>query len=65
MKANEGNFDRVLRVVIGLGLLSLVFVGPQTPWGFVGLIPLLTGIVGFCPLYKIFGFNTCPLSTRK
>lgn len=59
MKTNEGNVDRILRIVLGLGLLSLVFVGPQTMWGLVGLVPLLTGAVGFCPLYKVFGFNTC------
>jgi len=61
MKRNEGNLDRVLRVVLGLVLLSLVFVGPQTAWGWVGIIPLATGLVGFCPLYRILGLNTCPL----
>lgn len=61
MKANEGMIDRVLRVVLGLALLSLVFVGPQTVWGYVGLVPLLTGLVGYCPLYAIFGLRTCPL----
>ncbi len=60
MKTNEGAVDRVLRVLIGAGVLSLAFVGPQTPWGYLGLIPLLTGIVGFCPLYAMLGFNTCP-----
>ena len=63
MKANEGKVDRIFRVIVGLGLISLVFVGPQTPWGWIGLVPLLTGAMGFCPLYKIFGFDTCPLST--
>ena len=62
MKANEGAVDRVLRVVVGAGVLSLAFVGPQTPWGYVGVIPLLTGLVGYCPLYAILGFNTCGLS---
>lgn len=64
MKANEGNLDRLLRVVVGLALLSLVFIGPQTAWGWAGLVPLVTGLVGFCPLYRIFGFATCPLSTK-
>jgi Protein of unknown function (DUF2892) len=59
MKTNEGAIDRLLRVVVGLGLLSLAFVGPQTPWGYLGLIPLLTGIVGFCPAYALLGVNTC------
>ncbi len=61
MNANEGTVDRVLRGVLGLGLLSLVFVGPETPWGWIGVVPLLTGIVGFCPLYAMFGLSTCPL----
>jgi hypothetical protein len=58
--ANEGFADRLIRIVVGLAILSLAFVGPQTPWGFLGLIPLLTGIVGFCPLYRLVGINTCP-----
>lgn len=64
MKPNEGNFDRGLRVLVGLGLLSLVFVGPQTLWGLFGLVPLLTGVMGFCPLYKVFGISTCPMSVK-
>ena len=59
MKVNEGGTDRVLRVIVGLGVLSLAFVGPQTPWAYLGAIPLLTGIVGFCPLYALLGINTC------
>ena len=58
---NEGTLDRGLRVVIGLALLAIVFVGPQTPWGWIGVVPLLTGLVGFCPLYKVLGLSTCPL----
>ncbi len=61
MTANAGTADRVVRVVAGLGLLSLVFVGPQTPWGWVGLLPLLTGLVGYCPAYTLFGVSTCPV----
>jgi len=61
MTTNEGTIDRILRAVLGLALISLVFVGPQTPWGWVGLIPLITGVVGMCPLYAILGLNTCPV----
>ncbi|MEQ1618445.1 MAG: DUF2892 domain-containing protein [Terricaulis sp.] len=61
MKTNEGAIDRVLRVLVGLGVLSLAFVGPQTPWGYVGLVPLITGLVGYCPVYAMLGFNTCPV----
>lgn len=58
-EVNEGWTDRVLRVVAGFALLSLVFFGPQTPWGWIGVVPLVTGAVGYCPLYTLFGFSTC------
>lgn len=58
---NEGTIDRILRTGLGIVLISLVFVGPQTPWGWLGLVPLLTGVVGFCPLYRVIGVNTCKL----
>lgn len=60
MRANEGAVDRILRVIVGAAVLSLAFIGPQTLWGYVGLIPLATGLVGFCPLYALLGINTCP-----
>ncbi|MGC8594280.1 MAG: YgaP family membrane protein [Candidatus Kryptoniota bacterium] len=60
MKKNVGTADRWIRIVIGLVLLSLVFFGPKTAWGWLGLIPLLTAFVGFCPLYLPF-----KISTRK
>ncbi|WDE13725.1 YgaP family membrane protein [Thalassomonas haliotis] len=63
MNKNEGFIDRTLRIILGLLLLAMVFIGPQTFWGYVGLIPLVTGLVGFCPLYKIFGFSSCPLKS--
>lgn len=56
---NEGTADRALRVVAGFALISLVFVGPQSPWGWVGLVPLVTGLIGSCPLYSLLGINTC------
>jgi hypothetical protein len=65
MKANEGNIDRALRVVVGLGLLALTLVGPHTPWGYIGIVPLATGLIGYCPLYSLLGINTCPLSSKK
>ncbi|NWG46156.1 MAG: DUF2892 domain-containing protein [Alphaproteobacteria bacterium] len=65
MPRNEGLIDRVLRTVLGLGLLALVFVGPQTPWGWVGLVPLVTGLAGFCPLYRVLGLRTCPMPQAK
>jgi hypothetical protein len=59
MKLNEGGLDRAIRVIAGLAILSLVFVGPHTPWGYLGLIPLATGVVGVCPAYAFLGLNTC------
>lgn len=62
MKANVGGIDRALRIVLGLVLLSLVMVGPKTLWGLVGLVPLATGLVRFCPVYPLLGISTCPRS---
>lgn len=59
MSCNEHPLERGVRVLLGIGLLSLAFVGPQTPWGYIGIVPLLTGITGFCPLYRVFGWNFC------
>lgn len=59
---NESNTDRIVRVLAGLVLLSMIFVGPKSLWGLVGLVPLLTGLAGFCPLYRLVGVNTCATS---
>lgn len=61
MSRNESNLDRGLRILLGLVLVSLVFVGPQTWWGLVGLIFVATGFVGWCPIYRVFGISTCPV----
>ncbi len=61
MTRNEGTLDRALRIIAGLVLISLVFIGPQTPWGWIGLVPLVTGLVGMCPVYSLLGINTCPM----
>jgi hypothetical protein len=61
---NVGSIDRILRIVVGLGLISLVFVGPQTPWGWVGVVPLLTAFISFCPLYTLIGVRTCPVGQK-
>lgn len=55
MKMNVGSIDRVARVIIGLILLALVFVGPKTLWGLIGLVPLVTAVIGFCPAYGLLG----------
>ncbi len=61
---NVGSIDRVLRIIVGLGLISMVFVGPQTPWGWVGVVPLLTAFISFCPLYTLIGIRTCPVGQK-
>ncbi len=61
MGINEGSLDRVVRVVVGLVLMALAATGKVGAWGWIGIVPLLTGLVGFCPGYKLFGFSTCPL----
>jgi len=67
MKANVGGIDRVLRVVLGIGLLALVFVleGNARWWGLVGILPLVTGLFRFCPAYSIFGLSSCPMERKS
>ncbi|MBF0161129.1 MAG: DUF2892 domain-containing protein [Magnetococcales bacterium] len=60
MKPNVGGMDRILRIVVGALLLSQAFVGLHTPWGWVGVIPILTALLKFCPFYPLLGLNTCP-----
>lgn len=65
MTINESFFDRWLRVMIGGIITSFAFWGPETPWAYLGLIPVLTGVIGFCPLYALFGVSTCSVSSRR
>ena len=65
MTSNIGSIERALRVIVGAGLVSLVFVGPQTAWGWLGLVPLATGLIGWCPPYALLGINTCRASAPK
>ncbi len=67
MKANVGSADRIVRVVLGLALLSLLFVfdGNARWWGLMGIVPLVTAVFGFCPLYRVVGLSTCPLAAKK
>ena len=58
MKPNIGKVERIVRIVVGIGVLSLAFVGPRTPWAYLGILPLLTGLVGWCPPYALFGIST-------
>jgi hypothetical protein len=60
LQVTEHPAERILRVLVGLGAISLVFVGPKSPWGWLGIIPVLTGATGLCPLYTLLGISTCP-----
>ncbi len=60
LQVTEHPLERVLRVLVGLGVISLAFVGPKTPWAWLGVIPVLTGATGLCPLYTLLGISTCP-----
>ena len=59
MTKNVGTVDRSVRIIVGLGVLSLAFLGPHTPWGYLGLVPLATGLIGWCPAYLSLGIKTC------
>jgi hypothetical protein len=61
MKLNMGTLDRALRVVAGIGLIGLTLTNTIGPWGWIGVLPLATGLIGVCPAYLPFGFNTCPV----
>lgn len=67
MKANVGGIDKVIRIVAGLAILSLLFVlqGDARWWGLIGLVPLFTGLFGYCPAYSLFGMSTCPMERRS
>jgi fatty acid desaturase len=61
MKSNAGSIDRALRVIIGLALVGLTAAGTIGVWGWIGVIPLVTGVIGFCPAYTILGISTCSM----
>jgi hypothetical protein len=60
---NQHSIERIMRIGLGVALLALVFVGPRTPWGYIGLVPLATGLLGSCPLYTVLGISTCRMKT--
>ncbi|HNW62186.1 MAG TPA: DUF2892 domain-containing protein [Piscinibacter sp.] len=65
MKTNEGTIDRALRVLAGLVLIALAATGTVGVWGWIGLVPLATGLIGWCPAYTLLGINTCPMKSSK
>lgn len=64
MKTNEGGIDRIVRIVAGLVLLGLMATGAIGWWGWLGIVPLATGLIGWCPAYTLLGLNTCPMKSR-
>ncbi|MDO9181904.1 MAG: DUF2892 domain-containing protein [Bacteriovorax sp.] len=65
MRKNIGTTDRMLRIILGIFLLSLTVIGPRTLWGILGVIPLLTAYFSFCPLYSMIGINTCSSNKKQ
>jgi len=65
MKTNVGGIDKILRIAVGAVLLILAIMGVGTPWTWIGVVPLVTGLIGFCPLYTILGINTCPVNPKQ
>ncbi|HPT49381.1 MAG TPA: DUF2892 domain-containing protein [Accumulibacter sp.] len=61
MKSNVGGLDKILRIVIGIALVALAITGVIGVWGWIGVVPLLTGLIGKCPAYSIFGISSCPV----
>ncbi|HXU94087.1 MAG TPA: DUF2892 domain-containing protein [Gallionella sp.] len=64
MKINVGGVDRILRIVAGLALIALAATGTVGAWGYVGVVPLLTGVFKFCPAYTLLGISTCPMNKK-
>ena len=65
MAINVGRADQMVRVVTGLTLMTLAATGVIGVWGWIGVVPLLTGLVGACPAYKLLGMNTCPMKNKS
>ncbi len=64
MKINEGGIDRIVRIVAGLVLIGLAYTGTVGMWGYIGVVPLATGLIGWCPAYTTLGMNTCPMKSK-
>ncbi len=65
MKTNEGGIDRILRIVAGLALIGLTLTGTIGAWGWIGVVPLATGLIGWCPLYTLLGINSCSMKSNS
>jgi hypothetical protein len=65
MKRNIGGIERIVRVVVGFIIISLAFWGLKTPWAYLGIIPIATGLIGWCPPYALLGISTCKVKPNK
>lgn len=65
MKSNVGGIDRILRIVLGLALIAMTLMGTIGIWGWIGVVPLLTGAIGSCPAYTLLGISSCPMKTKS
>ncbi|NCN42456.1 DUF2892 domain-containing protein [bacterium] len=65
MTKNIHKVERIVRILLGATLISMAFVGPQSPWFLLGVVPLLTGLIGWCPPYSLLGINTCKIGAKK
>jgi hypothetical protein len=65
MKKNIGNVERIIRVILGVGVVSLAFVGPRSSWAFLAIIPIVTGLIGYCPPYALLGIDTTSPAQRE
>jgi Inner membrane protein YgaP-like, transmembrane domain len=65
VQSNVGTIDRILRIVAGIVLISLVFLGPKTAWGWIGVVPIATAFIGFCPAYRLLGIRTTAKKSKQ
>mgnify|MGYP001413915401 FL=1 len=61
MKSNVGGIDKILRILVGIALIVMAYMNVVGVWGYIGVVPLLTGLIGWCPLYPLLGISSCPL----
>ncbi|MDA1307201.1 MAG: DUF2892 domain-containing protein [Acidobacteria bacterium] len=64
LKVNEHPVERIVRVVLGAGLVVMAVMGTIGVWGYIGVVPLVTGAIGSCPIYTLFGISTCPMKSK-
>ena len=64
MTPNVGGIDKILRTVVGLALIAATVMGQLPVWGYIGIVPVLTGVFRFCPVYPLLGMNTCPMKSK-